>query len=319
MKLSFSSAKKNIRAFWEDAGPNGRSYLKKLVLFFYLYTVFTLGVYILPYLLYKTNFPQTFQPYLFCFTFLLIVAFSIVRWKKIQAFRTPRHVASSIVLLLCAILVAGAPVFTGLQHLSELFYLTLFCVQFLVGLLVFVVVFGPPFILAFAGDIAFISALIALSEAYQLITVHYWMYFSHAIIRILSHVIPIATDQCRFDPNTYLISVKSFSVTIFPACAGFDSMAVFSLLFIASMAWLFQTHRLRFNRAVIAYVAGLAVMFALNVLRVAIILLVGAFWNKDLALNLFHTYLSAIFLLATFYIYLRYVIPWIIKAKRWPV
>ena len=319
MKLSFSSAKKNIRAFWEEAGPNGRSYLKKLVLFCYLYAVFIMGVYILPYLLYGTDFPETFQPYLFCFTFLLIVAFSIVRWKKIQAFRTPRHVAFSIILLLCAVLISGAPVFTGLQHLGELFYLSLFGIQFLVGFLVFVAVFGPSFVLAFGGDIVFMIALVALSEAYQLITVRYWTLFSRSIVRILSYVMPIATDQCRFDPNTYLISVNNFSVTIFPACAGFDSLAVFSLLFIATLAWLFQTHRLRFARAIVAYVFGLAVMFALNVLRIAIILLVGAFWNKDLALNLFHTYLSAIFLLATFYIYLRYVIPWIIKAKRWPV
>ena len=308
--------KKRIIDRWDSLGKNGRRYLAKLLFFFYLYAVFAVGLYVIQFFVYAVPVIHAMEQYLFYFVFLLLGLFSVIRWKEIQTHTPAPFQWSSLAFFLVAVGALFLPIFQRDFISFENASLKHFFVMFVSTTALYVAVFGWAFVKRFAKDVAFMMLLIVICQAYQILSIHFWKPLSFTIVWSLSQVMPLFTDQIVFQPSCHLITAKTFQVTIFPPCAGFDSFTTFTLLYLATLGWMSTTYRIRYGRAIVSFLMGLAVVFLFNIIRIGIIVAVGAFWSPELALNLFHTYLSAIFLLAIFFVYLRYVIPKIIEPKR---
>ena len=63
------------------------------------------------------------------------------------------------------------------------------------------------------------------------------------------------------------------------------------------------------TRTIIAYISVVLILYILNIIRITLIILVGEYISESLAIDLFHEYLSAIFLMTVFLIFLHKIIP----------
>jgi exosortase E/protease (VPEID-CTERM system) len=101
--------------------------------------------------------------------------------------------------------------------------------------------------------------------------------------RILLPIIPTLTA----DASTRILATDRFAVEISEACSGFEGM---SLILAFTVAWLLYFRReYLFPRALLLIPAGLAAMFVLNVLRIAVLMLIGYAGFPDVASYGFHS------------------------------
>lgn len=101
--------------------------------------------------------------------------------------------------------------------------------------------------------------------------------------RILLPVIPTLTA----DASTRVLATDRFAVEITEVCSGLEGMG---LMLVFTVAWLLYFRReYIFPRALLLIPAGLAAMFALNVLRIAALMLIGYAGFSGVAAYGFHS------------------------------
>jgi exosortase/archaeosortase family protein len=153
-------------------------------------------------------------------------------------------------------------------------------------------VFGPRYIMSFCRLFwkELIVAGIVSVVLYFLLMIFQdqWLFFSTGVSSILYSILSLAY------PVTYSISdsgpilqIYDFAVSIGAPCSGIDSM----FLFIAFFAGIFALDhkKIRRGRYVILLITGLAGVYAMNILRLLLLILVGIHISPDLAVGLFHT------------------------------
>jgi exosortase E/protease (VPEID-CTERM system) len=84
-----------------------------------------------------------------------------------------------------------------------------------------------------------------------------------------------------------VIGTTGFAVEILPSCSGYEGMGLFLAFSIAWLAWFRREYR--FPAALLLVPAGLAVSCALNVLRIAALILIGHAGYPKTALGGFHS------------------------------
>jgi exosortase E/protease (VPEID-CTERM system) len=89
------------------------------------------------------------------------------------------------------------------------------------------------------------------------------------------------------DPTQMVIGSPSFHVTIFPACSGFEGAGLM-LVFSVSWLWFFR-RECRFPRALLLIPAGVFLIWFLNGVRIAALILIGNAGAPDVAMGGFHS------------------------------
>lgn len=101
--------------------------------------------------------------------------------------------------------------------------------------------------------------------------------------RLLRPILPTLSA----DPGTLVLSTSRFAVQVAPVCSGLEGVG---LMLAFSSAWLlFFRHEYRFPRALILIPVGMAGIFGLNVLRIAVLILIGDAGFPDVAVYGFHS------------------------------
>lgn len=85
-----------------------------------------------------------------------------------------------------------------------------------------------------------------------------------------------------------MIGSGDFAISVAPACSGIEGIALVTL-FVTLYLWLFR-QELRFPRALILYPLGIAASVVLNIVRIAILLIIGLKGNPELAVGGFHSH-----------------------------
>lgn len=115
----------------------------------------------------------------------------------------------------------------------------------------------------------------------------------HAVAALLRAV---AGEQVAVDVGARLIGLRGFDVLVAPVCSGVDGLG---LVLVFQATWLSVTRaRLRFPRALLLLPLGAVAALAANVLRIALLVLVGASGREALALGAFHSKLGWILFIA---------------------
>jgi exosortase E/protease (VPEID-CTERM system) len=105
----------------------------------------------------------------------------------------------------------------------------------------------------------------------------------HLVKLILLPILPGLT----VDSVNRVLGTDRFAVAILEYCSGLEGM---SLILVFTIAWLWYFRKeYRFPRALLLIPLGLALMFSLNSVRIAVLVLIGNAGYPDVAINGFHS------------------------------
>ena len=105
-----------------------------------------------------------------------------------------------------------------------------------------------------------------------------------------------------------IIDFKGFRVAIDSPCSGIESMFLFTMLYLFITC--FDWKVLNKKKLAIMFIPGLLSVFALNILRIYLLILIGEGISVNLALGLFHTNASWIFFMAYFILFWGLLYKW---------
>lgn len=110
-----------------------------------------------------------------------------------------------------------------------------------------------------------------------------------------------------------VIVFHGFVVGIAGTCSGIDSILMFCFLFFGIMAWDWKT--LDKRKSFCLFFIGVVFVFALNIFRIFLLIIIGVYISKDFALNVFHTNASSVLFLVFFAVFWKLSYNWI-KIKN---
>jgi exosortase E/protease (VPEID-CTERM system) len=115
----------------------------------------------------------------------------------------------------------------------------------------------------------------------------YWWSTTAATFQLVRLLLLPILPQLTVDPATHVLGTQRFAVEILPYCSGLEGM---SLILVFTLAWLWYfRNEYRFPRALALIPLGVTFMFALNAVRIAVLVLIGNAGYPDVAIYGFHS------------------------------
>jgi exosortase E/protease (VPEID-CTERM system) len=138
------------------------------------------------------------------------------------------------------------------------------------------------------GNIWLYSVAAALAAAWAIpLSQRYWWSTAAATFEVVRLILLPILPNLSTDPTTLVIGTQRFAVEILEYCSGLEGM---SLILVFTIAWLWYFRKeYRFPRALLLIPLGLALMFALNAVRIAVLVLIGNAGYPDIAVYGFHS------------------------------
>jgi len=138
------------------------------------------------------------------------------------------------------------------------------------------------------GSIWLYAAAAALAAV---MTIHlseeYWRTAAAVTFQLVGLILRPILPGLIVDPAHLVLGTQRFGVQILAYCSGLEGM---SLILAFTIAWLGYFRRdFRFPRALVVIPLALALMFALNAVRIAVLLLIGNAGYPDVAIYGFHS------------------------------
>jgi len=144
-----------------------------------------------------------------------------------------------------------------------------------------------------------------------------WPILSLVVTRVSSYFLGLIGDVSLIDK--YTISFNGFAAQIGEACSGVYSIFIFSALYL--FAVILDWKKMVKWKAVVLFVPALIGAFLVNIFRVFLLFVVGAFWSREMAVGLYHSYTGMIFFLIYFGIFFVLFYDWMKKdgfrKARW--
>lgn len=153
------------------------------------------------------------------------------------------------------------------------------------------------FIKKFKKEILYFLIFGIITASLMSFVLSLWPYFSSLVLKLVAFLLSIIqADYTIFEPRT--IIVKGFGAQIAEPCSGIYSIFLFTALyiFIIFVDW----KKINKKKASILFIPAIIGAFFINVLRVFILFLVGAYVSKDIAMGMYHSYTGMIFFLLYF-------------------
>jgi len=188
------------------------------------------------------------------------------------------------------------------------------------GLLIFIPalllmgVFSLPFLWAFAKRFTKLLLLcLGVSVVYDIAIFqvwNLWPIFSNGVLHAVRFLLSLTSQNVVFlAPRTLVIN--NFAVSIEKSCSGLDSLFLFSTLYllIAILDWK-EFNKIKLTAMFIPAAVGL---YLVNIFRVYLLIIIGAYVSADLSLKLFHTYLGMVLFIIFFFIFWKLSYSWMKK------
>jgi exosortase E/protease (VPEID-CTERM system) len=151
---------------------------------------------------------------------------------------------------------------------------------------------GPPQLWLKAaralGSIWFYSAAAALAAATAIpLSQRFWWSTTAATFDLVRLILLPMLPGLTADPATRILGTQSFAVQILDYCSGLEGM---SLIFVFTIAWLWYFRKeYLFPRALLLIPLGVTLMFGLNSVRIAALVLIGNAGYPEVAEYGFHS------------------------------
>jgi len=127
-----------------------------------------------------------------------------------------------------------------------------------------------------------------------------WPIFSGGVLTSVRFLLSLTSSNVQLIQPRIII-VYNFAVSIEQACSGLDSLFLFSSLYllISILDWK------EFNKVklFVMFIPAAIGLYIVNIFRVYLLILIGAYVSADLSLKLFHTYLGMVLFIIFFFIF----------------
>ena len=139
-----------------------------------------------------------------------------------------------------------------------------------------------------------------------------WPYFSLIVLKIVNFLLGLIDKNVEIVSSDVLI-FKGFAAKIGEACSGVYSIFLFTALylFIVFLDW----KRINKKKAFLVFIPAVLGAFFVNVLRVFLIFIVGAYISEDIALGLYHSYTGMVLFLIYFTLFWVLFYKWMKNEK----
>ena len=138
------------------------------------------------------------------------------------------------------------------------------------------------------GSIWIYAAATALAAVMTIqLSEEYWRSAATVTFDLVGVILRPMLPGLIVDPAHLILGTQRFEVQILDYCSGLEGM---SLILAFTIAWLGYFRRdFRFPRALVVIPLGIALMFALNAVRITVLLLIGNAGYPDVAIYGFHS------------------------------
>ena len=135
---------------------------------------------------------------------------------------------------------------------------------------------------------ALMGGLVAAS-AYILggYTTQLWESLAGTTLNLAGWMLVLAARNVSCNPATMTISVDGFGVQVLPECSGLEGIGLV-VAFLSGYLWWFRAS-MRWPRSYLLLPLGAGVIYLLNAVRIAALVLIGAWASPEVALGSFHS------------------------------
>ncbi|MFA4953081.1 MAG: archaeosortase/exosortase family protein [Candidatus Pacearchaeota archaeon] len=257
------------------------------------------------------------------FVIILFLAFNkekILKIKKYSVGIKERIVSLLLIILLFPVyfqykrfmLANIEMVKESLWFFASVEYLILFIILFFLIILIFGFKFIKDFFKEYKKGLGVV--VIGIIVVYNFIRQfqELWPYLSGFVSRVVYYMLNfIGTANLSFSGVLPILSFNGFIVKIAQTCSGIDSIFIFTSLYLGILTWDWKI--LNKKKAFWLFFIGVAGAFAMNIIRIFILILIGAYISRDFVLNVFHTNASAILFLIYFAVFWKLSYNWMKK------
>lgn len=173
--------------------------------------------------------------------------------------------------------------------------------------------FSKHFIKNFKKELIYFLIFGIVVYAFMNFVWNLWPYLSLAVLKVTQFLLNlIGIEVLVLGPST--ISIQGFAAQIAEACSGIYSIFIFAALylFIVLLDW----NKINKNKAAALFIPAILGAFLFNILRVFILMLVGAYVSRNLALGLYHSYSGMIFFLIYFLVFWGLSYRWMKEKNK---
>lgn len=246
------------------------------------------------------------------------IAFIILTRHSIFSIKNIKYQASNILFIVFGL--TAIPVFFKVAQMllkQESFFSNLplsvltHIIAILIPVLLVIGCFGIPFISYFVKKfkkeigICFVLSVVFYFAIFQVWKL--WPFFSGIVLNSVSFMLSLHVSPVM-KVGELTLFVQDFAVRIEQACSGLDSILLFTSLYIliALVDWkVFNKVKL-----ILLYFIALVGLFAVNILRVYILILIGVYFDPKITLQLFHTYLGMVLFMVYFFLFWSTTYKW---------
>ncbi|OGH64794.1 MAG: hypothetical protein A2821_01425 [Candidatus Magasanikbacteria bacterium RIFCSPHIGHO2_01_FULL_41_23] len=305
---------KFIEIDWNTLKQNHLSQIViRIMLFCILYTVnrFAFNFIVEKSIYYKIIFNDGFLRYIGFVILAIVLALSAKKIRSIKYFKQNKIETIFCVGLLLFIYTHLPWIFSFGQKEIDRYAIYLITI-FVTHVLIFLAIFGTHFAGRFKFELIFSTLIIFPLFCAFLLTDYIWPYLSGGTIFLLGIVLPWLHVPYSIEPNTYHVIIKEFDIYIGAPCAGIYSMTAFTTLYSIAVLMLILHHKIYIIRSIVLFILGLLATYILNTIRVLLILLVGAYYSPEFAIQAFHSGIGSLLFLLLFIGYIYKLIPLLI-------
>jgi uncharacterized protein len=165
-----------------------------------------------------------------------------------------------------------------------------------------------------------IAAALVPDLAYRVLPIWDWQALTAATFAAVAWCLNLVATGVEAYPEDYIIGVESFFVSVAPQCSGVEGFALVTA-FIGIYVIVFRSEIRLARFLLVIWPLGLALSWALNILRITVLILIGARLSPDVAVNGFHSYAGWLLftLLAFVLIAVVQTMPWLHREGLRPV
>ena len=114
-----------------------------------------------------------------------------------------------------------------------------------------------------------------------------WQPMSRGTLWLVQRLLDLSGADTICEPATFLVGTRAFSVTIEPACSGYEGIGLV-WVFLAVYLWLDRAN-LRFPHVLLLFPIGTLVVWLANAFRIFLLIVIGSRVSPQLAEEGFHT------------------------------
>ena len=137
-----------------------------------------------------------------------------------------------------------------------------------------------------------------------------WPIFSDGVLESVRFMLSLTSLSVKVVEPRMLV-VNNFAVSIEQSCSGLDSLFLFSSLYLLITILDFKEfNKIKLVGMIIPAAIGL---YIVNIFRVYLLIIIGAYISGDLSVKLFHTYLGMVLFIIFFFVFWKLFYLWMKK------